>query len=144
MKSGKRAIVILTVIGSVVSIGFGIWHFFVPNIWNWYSYIVPEATELIIAIRAINFFFSLLLVLLGVANVLCIMKLPNGKFQTCIVISMSAMLWTTRVIMQVLYPQGSQNKIIQYSMLLIFIIVLTCFLISLLLLLTQKETNKII
>ena len=36
-------------IGSSASIGFGIWHFFVPGAWKWYSYIDPNATELIVA-----------------------------------------------------------------------------------------------
>ncbi len=139
MQSRKKAIILLTIIGSVISIGFGIWHFFVPYIWNWYSYIVPEATELVIAVRAINFFFSLLLILLGVANILCAFNFTKGKFHTIVIFSISVILWTTRVILQAVYPQGSQNQVIQYSMLLIFIIVLACFTISLLLILTQKE-----
>lgn len=54
---------ILVLISSVASIGFGIWHFFVPTIWKWYSYIDINATELVAAVRAINVFFSLSLVL---------------------------------------------------------------------------------
>jgi hypothetical protein len=130
---------ILVTIGSIISIGFGLWHFFVPSIWDWYSYIVPEATELVIAIRAINFLFSLLLILLGVANILCVFKFSKYKFQTIIIFSISTILWATRVILQIVYPQGSQNQIIQYSMLVIFSIVLACFSISLLQILTQKE-----
>jgi hypothetical protein len=38
---------ILVMIGSSASIGFGIWHFFVPTAWNWYSYIDSNATELV-------------------------------------------------------------------------------------------------
>jgi hypothetical protein len=30
---------ILVMFGSNASIGFGIWHFFEPKAWNWYSYI---------------------------------------------------------------------------------------------------------
>lgn len=56
---------ILITVGSGVSIGFGIWHFFVPRIWNWYSYIDASATELILAVRALNLLFSLSLVLFG-------------------------------------------------------------------------------
>jgi len=37
---------ILVMIGSSAYIGFGIWHFFVPKAWNWYSYIDINATEL--------------------------------------------------------------------------------------------------
>ncbi len=50
---------ILVTIGSSASIGFGIWHFFVPEAWKWYSYIDIHATELVAAVRAINVFFSL-------------------------------------------------------------------------------------
>jgi len=63
---------IFVMIGSSASIGFGIWHFFVPRAWKWYSYIDPNATELILAVRAINVFFSLSLVLFGLLNLLFI------------------------------------------------------------------------
>jgi hypothetical protein len=49
--------------GSAMSIGFGLWHFLVPRVWNWYSYIYESATELVLAVRAIKVFFSLSLVL---------------------------------------------------------------------------------
>ena len=124
---------ILVTIGSIISIGFGIWHFFVPGIWNWYSYIDKTATELVIAVRAINIFFSLLLVLLGIANMLFVFRKLQDRFSTMVILSISTILWTTRVILQLVYPQGSQNSIIQYSMLLIFLVVLACFALSALL-----------
>jgi len=57
---------LLVIFGSVVSVGFGLWHLFVPELWKWYSYIDSNAKELIIAIRAINVFFSLSLILFGI------------------------------------------------------------------------------
>ena len=63
---------ILVIFGSSASIGFGIWHFFVPKAWNWYSYIDGNATELVAAVRAITAFFSLSLVLFGIVNILLI------------------------------------------------------------------------
>ncbi len=59
---------ILVMIGSSASIGFGVWHFFVPKAWKWYSYIDANATELAAAVRAINAFFSLSLVLFGIVT----------------------------------------------------------------------------
>ena len=131
MISRLKLATILTVLGSIISIGFGLWHFFVPSIWNWYSYIDKTATELIIAIRAINIFFSLLLVLLGIANMLFVFRKPQDRFSTIVILSISSILWTTRLILQLVYPQGSQNSIIQYSMLLTFIFVWGCFALSL-------------
>ena len=130
---------ILVTIGSIISIGFGLWHFFVPSIWNWYSYFDKTATELVLAVRAINIFFSLLLVLLGIANMLFVFRKLQDRFSTIVILSISTILWTTRIILQLVYPQGSQNSIIQYSMLLIFLVVLACFALALLLILFNKE-----
>lgn len=128
----------LTTFGSLVSIGFGIWHFFVPKIWNWYAYIEKSATELVLAVRAINIFFSLMLVLLGIANLLILYKTPQDKFSLLVLLAVSAVLWTLRVVMQIIYPQGSQNPFLQYSLLLIFIIVCVCFALSLFLVWNKK------
>lgn len=140
--SKKRTILIPVTIGSLFSVGFGIWHFFIPNIWDWYSCILPDATELVLAVKAINFFFSLLLVLLGVVGFLLVFKLKNETFPTVTVLSMLVILWASRVIFQVLFPQGSQNPAIQYTMLGIFILVLGCYAISLVLFVfSRRNTN---
>lgn len=136
----KNAVIrIFTTLGSIISICFGIWHFFVPGIWNWYSYIDKTATELVIAVRAINIFFSLLLVLLGTANILFVWRKHQDRFSTIVILSISTILWTTRIILQIICPQGSQNQSIQYSMLLVFILVFACFLISIFLILDRNK-----
>jgi hypothetical protein len=135
----NSVIKILTTFGSIISIGFGIWHFFVPSIWNWYSYFDKTATELVIAVRAINIFFSLLLVLLGIANILFISRKPQDRFSTIVILSISTILWTTRLILQIIYPQGSQNSFILFSMYIVFILVLSSFAISLFLALNQSK-----
>jgi hypothetical protein len=117
-------------IGSICMMGFGIWHFFVPWAWNWYSYMDPQATELIVAVRAINVFFSLCLVLFGVGNLLFIC-IPTDRFARIVMLSMTTILWIVRVIFQVIYPQGSANPILQYGMLAAFGIILSCFVASL-------------
>ena len=77
--------------GSSASIGFGLWHLFVPRMWRWYSYIDPSATELVLAVRAINVFFSLSLVLFGLLNVLFVW---GGKANRYSILSMRA--WKNR------------------------------------------------
>lgn len=130
MRKQKKILVLLTTVASILSIGFGIWHFFIPGIWKWYSYISPDAPELMIAVNAINIFFSLLLILLGIANILCVQFFEKGKFQTAVILMVSLILWITRVILQMAMPQGSQNKTIQYGMLLIFVFIMTCYAVS--------------
>jgi len=40
-------------------------------------------------------------------------------------------LWLTRVVFQLVYPQGSANPVLQYGMLATFTVVFLCYAISL-------------
>ncbi|CAD5271155.1 MULTISPECIES: hypothetical protein [unclassified Imperialibacter] len=135
----KLVATILTTVGSAISIGFGIWHFFVPKIWNWYSYIDKSATELVVAVRAVNVFFSLALVLLGIVNLIFVYREPRDQFSLATMLSVSVVLWGTRSVLQVIYPQGSQNAALQYGMLGTFLFALACFAVSLFILVSQKN-----
>ncbi len=130
---------ILITLGSAVSIGFGVWHLFVPGLWNWYSYIDPSATELVVAIRAINVFFSLSLVLFGLMNLLLANGPGDSRYAALIVLGATCVLWSARVGMQVAYPQGSVRAILQYGLLLTFTLVLACHAIPLLLLILGRS-----
>ena len=129
---------IFVAFGSSVSIGFGIWHFFVPSAWKWYSYIDPNARELIVAVRAINVFFSLSLVLFGAVNLLLVLSGNSNRYSVIVLLSATCILWLTRVAFQLIYPQGSLYPGLQYGMLSAFVIVTLCYLISLLSILFQK------
>lgn len=129
---------ILVTIGSVASIGFGIWHFFVPRIWNWYSYIDVNATELVTAVRAINAFFSLSLVLFGILNILLVYGNNSNRYSIIVMLAATCVLWITRLTLQVIYPQGSMNPVLQYGMLSAFAIVSLCYMISLCIMMSQK------
>jgi heme exporter protein D len=52
---------ILYIIGLILSALVGLWHFTVPYMFQWYSYIPSEYKNLIVGIDWTNFFFSLLL-----------------------------------------------------------------------------------
>ena len=127
----------LVMIGSCASIGFGIWHFFVPTVWKWYSYIDINATELVAAIRAINVFFSLSLVLFGIVNILLIYGDKSNRYSIIVMLVATSILWLTRVAFQVIHPQGSLYPGLQYGMLSVFVIVTLCYLIPLLSILFQ-------
>jgi hypothetical protein len=121
----------LVTFGSVCTIGFGAWHFFVPMLWDWYSYIDPKATELVVAVRAINVFFSLSLVLFGVANLLFV-YFSATRFPLIVMLALTSVLWAVRCLFQIIHPQGSASAILQYGMLSAFIIIFLCYLVSLL------------
>ncbi len=118
-------------VGSAISIGFGIWHFCVPQAWKWHAYIDRTATELIVAIRAINAFFSLSLVLFGAMNILLMCGDRSNRYSIIVVLAATCVLWLTRVIFQVICPQGSQFPGLQYGMLAVFVIVSLCYLLPL-------------
>jgi hypothetical protein len=122
---------ILVMVGSSASVGFGIWHFFVPRAWKWYSYIDINATELVAAVRAINAFFSLSLVLFGMVNILLIYGDKSNRYSIVVMLAASSILWLTRVAFQVVYPQGSLYPRLQFGMLSAFIIVFLCYTVSL-------------
>jgi len=132
---------VLVGIGSSASIGFGIWHFFVPRMWNWFSFIDTKATELVIAIRAINVFFSLSLVLIGILNILLVYGDKSNRYSIIVVLAATCILWLTRLMMQMIYPQGTFNPILQNGMLSAFIIINLCYIISLWCVAAQKITN---
>jgi len=121
----------LVSVGSSASIAFGLWHFFVPKTWKWYSYIDARATELFVAIRAINVFFSLSLVLFGVLNLLFVLSGRANSYSITVLLATTSILWTTRLAFQIIYPQGSINPLLQYGMLLAFILISLCYLVSL-------------
>lgn len=122
---------ILISFSSLASIGFGVWHFFVPRAWNWYSYIDVRATELIVAVRAINVFFSLSLVIFGVLNVIFILGGRANRYSIIVLLAATCILWLTRFVFQIIYPQGSINPTLQYGMLIAFAIITLCYLVSL-------------
>ncbi len=122
---------IFVMIGSSASIGFGAWHFFVPRLWNWYAYIEAHATELVIAVRALNIFFSLSLVLFGLVNILLVYGGKSNRYSIIVLLAATSLLWLTRVFLQVIYPQGSLYSGLQYGVLAAFTLVALCFVISL-------------
>jgi hypothetical protein len=130
---------ILTTGASLVSIGFGVWHFFVPKIWNWYSSMDAAATELAVAVRAVNIFFSLSLVLFGLVNVFLVFDPRGRKYPLMLVLGASCILWLVRVLFQIIHPQGSMRPGLQYGMLAAFVFVFMCYLISLVLTAVDKS-----
>lgn len=122
---------ILTYTGSIISIGFGMWHFFVPTIWKWYSYIDVKAPELVLAIRATNIFFSFSLVLLGLMNIVLVSSRHSSKHTIITILAVNIILWLTRVVLQIVAPQGTINFYIQYGMLSTFVLVLVLYVMAL-------------
>ncbi len=134
----NQLVKISVMIGSTASIGFGVWHFFVPQAWKWYSYMDSSATELVAAVRAINAFFSLSLVLFGVVNILLVYGDKSNRYSVMVMLAATSILWLTRVSLQVVYPQGSLYPGLQYGMLLAFTVVSLCYIIPLMIVVNSR------
>lgn len=128
----------LVMIGSTASIGFGVWHFFVPQAWKWYAYMDSSAMELVAAVRAINAFFSLSLVLFGVVNLLFVYGDKSNRYSIMVMLAATSILWLTRVAFQVVYPQGSLVPGLQYGLLLAFVMISLCYIVPLVIVVGPK------
>ena len=134
----NQLVKILVMIGSAASIGFGVWHFSVPQVWKWYSYMDSTATELVAAVRAINAFFSLSLVLFGVVNILLVYGDKSNRYSVMVMLAATSILWLTRVAFQVVYPQGSLYPGLQYGMLLAFAVIALCYIVPLVIIMRAR------
>ena len=105
--------------------------FFVPKAYDWYSYIVPEATELVAAVRAFNVFFSLSLVLFGLLGIIFVLSPQSNAFAVRVILAASCVLWLVRVVMQMIFPQGSISPVLQYGMLAAFVTIFCLYAVSL-------------
>jgi hypothetical protein len=134
---------IFVMIGSCASIGFGVWHFFVPRLWSWYDYIDSHATELVIAVRSINIFFSLSLVLFGIVNILLVNGGKSNLYSIIVMLATTSQLWLTRVLLQIINLQGSLYPGFQYGMLAVFTLISLCYVISLIMTLAKTPMANI-
>jgi hypothetical protein len=127
----KKQIVfkVMIFIGSIITIGFGVWHFPIPAVYDWYGHIQDETGELALAVQAINFFFSLCLVLFGIQTMLYMIKRWKDAFTMKVQLFILSVLWLSRVVMQIVYPQGTMMEGLSIIMLVVFIFTLLCFLI---------------
>jgi hypothetical protein len=119
---------IITTIGSLIMVGFGVWHLFAPRLWNWYQYMDAQATELVLAVRATNVFFSVSLIILGSTALIFLYRQPVDVFYLRVQLLMLTLLWGLRVMMQLTYPQGTINPVLQYGMLGAFLLSFGVFL----------------
>jgi len=116
--------------GGTVALGFGLWHFAVPGIYGWQSY-VPEAPQsLVDAVAATNFFMSLSLSMFGASNIvmplLAESATPLGRYWLWANVG----LWTTRVVYQLVKPQGSHNPALQWGMTGAFVLTDLLFIVA--------------
>jgi hypothetical protein len=95
---------ILYSIGLALSTLVGLWHFTVPYMFQWHSYIPNEYKNLIVGIDWTNFFFSLLLA--GYSLILIFMKKRafNKNKEILIMYGFMVFVWFCRVAITFIEP----------------------------------------
>ncbi|MHA1218536.1 MAG: hypothetical protein ACTSO5_07620 [Candidatus Heimdallarchaeaceae archaeon] len=113
---------IVILVGSIITLGFAIWHFLVPWKYRWFSHMPNISKDLVNTIKATNFFFALSLLLLGSLSLIVTSWLWENTLIVKIVLVMMSILWTARVIYQIIKPQGKMLQHVSTIILGTFII----------------------
>ncbi len=118
------------VVGGAVTLGFGLWHFAVPGIYGWQSYVPDAPQTLVDAVAATNFFMSFSLSLVGASNIvmplLADSATPLGRYWLWANVG----LWTTRAVYQLAKPQGSHDPVLQWGMTGAFVLTDLLFIVA--------------
>ena len=91
-------------VGVVMSILIGLWHFFVPWMFQWYSYIPGEYEVLIVLINWVNLCFSLFL--FGISFILLMWgkKVFACNQEAITIYGFFVIVWIFRVIIAIINP----------------------------------------
>jgi len=90
--------------GATISLLFGIWHFFVPYLYEWFLYIPNEYENLIVGIEYTNFFFSLLLSGLSILLIVLGRKLFAGNKDVLTFYGLLVFTWFCRAAITFIIP----------------------------------------
>jgi len=87
-----------------LSLAVGLWHFIVPQLFQWYEYIPPEYQSLIVAIDWVNFLFSLLLSGLSLLLIAFGRKMLTGNRDLLPFYAFLVLVWFSRVLLTFIEP----------------------------------------
>ncbi len=107
----KKIAIVFFNIACIISGMVGIWHFFVPYFFQWYSYIPDAPIEIYQSINYINFCFSFLLTGISILLLLVQKKLFADWKELKIFYVFFVLVWLSRVIIQIIWPWPSSLQI---------------------------------
>lgn len=90
--------------GLILSMMVGIWHFFVPAMFQWSSYIPAEYENLIVGISWTNYFFSLMLTGLSAILLYWSGKVFTGNREAFFIFGFMVFVWLNRVVIGFVNP----------------------------------------
>ena len=95
----KKSVCILYYVSVILSAGVGLWHFFVPWMFQWYEYLPMQYENLIVGIDYTNYCFSLLL--FGISSLLIVLgkKVLSLSKESCIFYFFLTTVWIFRAML---------------------------------------------
>lgn len=95
----KKSIKLLYYFTVIISALVGLWHFFVPTLYQWYDYLPMQYENLIVGIDYTNYCFSLLL--FGLSTLLIILgrKVLSYSTESCIFYFFLTVVWIFRAML---------------------------------------------
>ena len=118
------------VVGGAVTLGFGLWHFAVPSLYAWQSYVPDAPQSLVDAVAATNFFLSLSLSLVGASSVVMPFLSDAAAPASQYWLWANVGLWTIRAIYQLVKPQGTHSAALQWGMAGAFLVTDLLFIVA--------------
>ncbi len=100
----KNLYKVFILIGLSISCFFGLFHFVIPYVFKWYSFIPDAPRSLIVSIDWTNFFMALLLSGNSLLLIIFRKRLYNGDFFVKVFYGFIVFVWFCRVIITVVLP----------------------------------------
>ena len=136
----KRYIKIIIIISLVISTLVGLWHFFVPYLYEWYSYIPEAPRAIIVSIDWINFLFSLLLSGNSIILILFRKKLFKGDSILLTYYGFLVGVWFCRIVITIVHPWNYDFMLV--GQLVVFIVIFALMAYPLSILIKEKIKRK--
>ena len=100
----KKLMKVMYYLGLSLSMAVGIWHFFVPHLYQWYDYLPMQYENLIVGIDYTNYFFSLLLTGLSLLLILSGKKAFAANREIIVFYGFLAFVWLNRALITFVHP----------------------------------------
>lgn len=91
-------------VGAIISLLIGLGHFFVPWLFNWYSYIPSSYQNLMVSIDYVNLCFSFMLFCLSVLVLIWGKKVFTGNVEAITVFGFLTLVWVFRLFIAIVNP----------------------------------------
>ncbi|MCK9471629.1 MAG: hypothetical protein WC006_08495 [Bacilli bacterium] len=107
----KKIVRVIFNIACIIGCAVAMWHFFVPYISEWFSYIPDAPIEIVNSINYINFCFSFLLFGLSILFIIVQKKLFTGFKELRYFYFFYILVWLSRIIIQIVWPWPSSLQL---------------------------------